>query len=47
MVATTVGDFCCERLCVCKDFVDTTRMGYNATPEACLPGPTQICPNVH
>jgi hypothetical protein len=48
MVATTVGNFCCEKLCVCKDFVDTTRMGYNQTPQSCLPGnPDQTCKNVH
>jgi hypothetical protein len=48
VIATTVGDFCCEKLCVCKDFVDTTSgSNYNATPTACLPGPTQICQNVH
>lgn len=46
MVATTVGDFCCERLCVCKDFIDTTRAGYNATPKVCLPGQS-MCKNVH
>jgi hypothetical protein len=47
MVATTVGDLCCERLCVCKDFVDTTVAGYNATPTSCMPGPTNVCQNVH
>jgi hypothetical protein len=46
MVATTVGNFCCERLCVCKDFIDTTRTGYNATPTVCMPGQS-TCKNVH
>jgi hypothetical protein len=48
LVATTVGDFCCERLCVCKDFVDTTQKNppYNAIPATCLPGKS-MCKNVH
>jgi hypothetical protein len=46
MVATTVGNFCCERMCVCKDFIDTTRQGFNATPTVCQPGMSQ-CKNVH
>jgi hypothetical protein len=45
IVATTVGDFCCERFCACKDFIDTTRTGYNKTPTVCMP-PT-MCKNVH
>jgi hypothetical protein len=49
MVATTVGSFCCERLCVCRDFIDTTIKGYNATPVACNSGqtPPSTCQNVH
>jgi hypothetical protein len=46
LVATTVGDFCCEHLCVCKDFIDTTVKGYNALPAVCKPGMT-MCKNVH
>ena len=46
MVATTVGNFCCERLCVCKDFIDTTVKGYNATPASCVSGKSS-CKNVH
>jgi hypothetical protein len=46
MIATTVGNFCCEHLCVCKDFIDITRTGYNATPTVCLPGQS-TCKNVH
>ena len=40
MVATTVGKFCCERLCVCRDFIDTTRTGFSAT----APGRADLCP---
>jgi hypothetical protein len=46
MVATTVGGLCCERLCVCKDFVDTSVAGYNKLPKVCEPGQGQ-CKNVH
>jgi hypothetical protein len=46
MIATTVGNFCCERLCVCKDFIDTTIPGYNAKPPVCNAG-TTTCKNVH
>src|SRR5450432_109992 len=46
MVATTVGAFCCEHMCVCRDFIDTTRVGYNGTPVVCLPGQS-TCHNVH
>jgi hypothetical protein len=45
LVASTVGDFCCQRLCVCKDFVDTTAMNYNKTPPVCEPGHS-TCKNV-
>jgi hypothetical protein len=46
MVATTVGNFCCERMCVCKDFVDTTRADFKATPTVCMSGQS-MCKNVH
>jgi len=46
LVPTTVGDFCCRRLCVCKDFVDTSAADYHTTPKVCLPGNT-TCANVH
>jgi hypothetical protein len=46
LVATTVGNFCCERMCVCKDFVDTSLPGYNKTPTVCMPGQS-MCTNVH
>lgn len=49
-VATTSGPFCCQKLCVCHDFVLEPAGGF-PTPTACLPsnggGPaTAICPNV-
>jgi hypothetical protein len=49
LVATTVGNFCCERMCVCKDFIDTTRPDYNKTPTVCQSGatPPSMCKNVH
>jgi hypothetical protein len=46
IIPTTVGDFCCERMCVCKDFVDTTRTGFNKTPVVCMSG-MSMCKNVH
>jgi len=46
VVATTVGNFCCERMCLCKDFIDTTRTGFNKTPTVCMPGQS-MCQNVH
>ena len=30
-VATTIGPYCCERMCMCKDFVDVS----TATPAPC------------
>jgi hypothetical protein len=33
-VAETVGDFCCRRLCVCKDFLNSAD---TSTPEVCKP----------
>jgi hypothetical protein len=45
MVATTVGNFCCERMCVCKDFIDTTRTDFNKTPTVCMSGQS-MCKNV-
>ncbi|HEY2730488.1 MAG TPA: hypothetical protein VGK52_11130 [Polyangia bacterium] len=37
LIASTVGPFCCEHVCVCKDFVDTTQPGFNKTPDSCQP----------
>jgi hypothetical protein len=44
MIATTVGDFCCRKLCVCKDFVDTS--AGITTPASCKPGNHASCKNV-
>ncbi len=30
-IATTVGTFCCESMCVCKDFIDTTQRLHKAS----------------
>lgn len=38
MVPTTVGPFCCRRMCVCKDLIDTTGNTYQQTPESCKAG---------
>jgi hypothetical protein len=47
IVPTTVGDFCCRRLCACKDFLDIPAAGYQLPP-VCLPGQGDgTCPNVH
>jgi hypothetical protein len=46
LVATTVGDFCCQRLCVCRDFVDTSLPNWQKTPPVCEPGHS-TCKNVH
>jgi hypothetical protein len=47
IVPTTVGDFCCRRLCACKDFLDIPAGGYKVPP-VCLPGQGDgTCPNVH
>jgi hypothetical protein len=45
IVATTVGSFCCEKMCVCKDFIDTTT-DFHKVPTVCTPG-MSTCQNVH
>lgn len=40
-VATTVGDFCCRKMCICRDFVEMP----NPSPAVCRPGNT-TCKNV-
>jgi hypothetical protein len=45
MRPTTVGDFCCRALCVCKDFLDVPKGGY-PLPTECKSG-TSTCKNVH
>jgi hypothetical protein len=41
---TTVGAFCCQRMCVCRDFVAEPPGGFQ-TPPACIAGAT-TCANV-
>jgi hypothetical protein len=45
-IPTTVGDFCCRKMCVCKDLIDTSGNVYQQTPEVCKPGQS-TCKNVH
>jgi hypothetical protein len=47
-VSETVGDFCCRRLCVCKDFVPRPPAGGFPTPEVCLSTPANKanCKNI-
>ena len=47
-VAETVGDFCCRRLCVCKDFSGKPPAGGFQTPEVCKPTAANkaICRNI-
>jgi hypothetical protein len=44
-VPTTVGPFCCQRLCVCRDFVSEPLGGFQ-TPPICMPGGGGSCQNV-
>ncbi|HVZ71508.1 MAG TPA: hypothetical protein VHJ20_03960 [Polyangia bacterium] len=44
-IATTVGDFCCKKLCICKDFLNPA--DYNTTPPLCVSGSGGTCKNVH
>jgi hypothetical protein len=46
MVPTTVGDFCCQQMCVCRDFVAEPVGGFK-TPAVCVPGAVGTCPNLH
>ncbi len=51
MVPTTSGPFCCQKMCVCHDFVIEPKGGFQ-TPTACKPpgsgGPMPpTCENVH
>jgi hypothetical protein len=46
MVPTTVGAFCCQKMCVCRDFVAEPPGGFK-TPAACMPGAATACANVH
>ena len=44
-VATTIGPFCCEKLCICKDFVNVPAGGI-PLPDSCKTG-MSTCQNVH
>ncbi len=45
-VATTEGPFCCQKYCICHDFVYVPPGGLK-TPTACEPGAPSSCANVH
>ena len=42
---TTVGDFCCQRMCACRDYVAEPAGGFQ-TPPACVPGAATACASV-
>ncbi len=45
-VPVVVGDFCCRKMCICKDFLIVPPGGL-ATPEACNPDlPENTCVNL-
>ena len=44
-VPTTIGGLCCQRMCVCRDFVTEPQGGF-PTPPACMAGGAGSCPNV-
>jgi hypothetical protein len=44
MIPTTVGPFCCQRMCVCRDFI-TEPLGGFQTPAVCMPGSGGSCPS--
>ena len=45
MIPTTVGDLCCKRLCVCKDFLTDPSVS-RMLPAACVPDAGNECPNI-
>jgi hypothetical protein len=48
-VAETVGDFCCRRMCICKDFLNPLPAGTSyTTPEVCKATPANKtrCQNI-
>ena len=45
MIPTTVGDFCCKRYCVCKDFLSDPNVS-RLLPSACIPDAGNTCPNI-
>lgn len=43
MIPVVVGDFCCQKMCVCKDYIVVPDEGFT-TPAACDPtGPSECC----
>jgi hypothetical protein len=42
---TTVGDYCCQRMCTCADFITVPAGGFT-TPPACTSGAASACANV-
>lgn len=45
-IATTTGPFCCQKYCVCHDFVYVPPGGI-PTPVACEPNAGNSCENIH
>jgi hypothetical protein len=48
-VATQVGPFCCQKVCICKDDLSSSNSdpdGGVKTPAACMPGQNPNCKNV-
>jgi hypothetical protein len=46
-IPTTVGDFCCRKMCVCKDFlIMPTTGGFGQVPAVCMSA-AGGCKNVH
>lgn len=46
-IPLVVGPFCCEKVCICKDYVILPEGGTLDTPDACDPGnPANACCNL-
>jgi hypothetical protein len=43
--ATTVGPFCCQKMCLCDDFLVEPSGGF-VEPASCIPGNPTTCANV-
>jgi hypothetical protein len=46
MVPVTIGDLCCRKLCVCRDFVAVPPGGFKTPPECVSGTPGITCKNV-